>query len=185
VFAPPCLHPTPNFYSSCMLYMLSITNVLNNSLYNIGYFGDIILFFSSLIVFRNSPVFLSFYVLGFVINYLINEFLKFVIQEPRPKPVNSQPLDVPKSPLQILFGLKNSGMPSQHAQSTLYSTIYVFFSIKNKYWIFYFILITIITCVQRVLSRSHTITQVIIGSLLGILVGYIFYKIAFNKLKCL
>jgi membrane-associated phospholipid phosphatase len=155
--------------------MLSIKNIL----YNIGYFGDIILFLSSLVVLRNNPVFLSFYTIGLILNYLINEFLKFVIQEPRPK----EQKDFTKSPLQMLLGLPNTGMPSQHAQSSFYSTIFVFFSKRDAYWDIYFILITIITCIQRVLSNSHTIKQVFVGSLLGMFIGYIFYRIAFNRLK--
>ena len=46
-----------------------------------------------------------------------------------------------------------------------------------------YIFITLITLTQRVVDNHHTILQVIFGSIIGCIVGYLAYKMAEINLK--
>ena len=50
----------------------------------IGLYAPIILFFLSLFLLRNMTKYLSFFVVGFIFNNILNIVLKLLIKEPRP-----------------------------------------------------------------------------------------------------
>ena len=73
------------------------------------------------------------------------------------------------------------GMPSGHAQSTLFSAIYISFSLKNIYISSIFFIISFIAVFQRVYFGFHSIEQVIIGGIIGSFLAYCFYKLSFKN----
>jgi membrane-associated phospholipid phosphatase len=46
-----------------------------------------------------------------------------------------------------------------------------------------YLLITLITLIQRVVDNHHTILQVIFGSIIGIALGYVGYRMALINLE--
>jgi membrane-associated phospholipid phosphatase len=78
------------------------------------------------------------------------------------------------------IGYDRFGMPSGHAQATFYVTGFMFFIMKNKWIPIVFIVVSLITLYQRVKYKNHTIEQVIIGSIVGIAVGFVFSIVGKN-----
>jgi membrane-associated phospholipid phosphatase len=147
-----------------------------------GSFGPLILLIYSLILLRNKHNLFFYYIIGFFFNSIFNVIIKGFFQQPRPS----------EDPKLFNIAIKNGkrfifkdyiphdifGMPSGHAQSTFFSTVYIFLSLKNYNILYFYLLITFITCVQRVLYDYHTIFQVVVGGLVGGLVGYLYYYFA-------
>lgn len=75
------------------------------------------------------------------------------------------------------------GMPSGHSQSTLFFSTYVILNLLNNdfnnnikiFGTLLFILISIGIMYSRVYLNCHTIQQVIIGGIIGIILGYFYY----------
>lgn len=159
-------HSYPNH--STMFNILSYTGIK-------GYY---ILLVASIILLRNTHHFLALYLAGFGFNYLINILLKSILKQPRPNE-NEALFNI-----HVLhhkhIGIDRYGMPSGHAQMAFFSTIFVYLSLHSHKYINYilllFIIITLITCSQRVVFNEHTITQVLVGAIVGSIVAYIFFN---------
>jgi len=86
-----------------------------------------------------------------------------------------------------------SGMPSGHCMLISFTCIYIYyfiseyytFSKNQKFCLFILmLLITIYMAYTRILMNCHTIQQTIIGTVLGIILGHIyFFYIKKNKIK--
>lgn len=138
----------------------------------LGYWGPYILLVTTsfaLMIYNNDYliVYLFFSVVGTMINYIV----KSAIKQPRPKRQKH------------LYDFEHKqkhgqeyGMPSGHAQNSFYSLFTVLFNIPNLYFILLSILLTCNTCYQRWVYRNHTISQIIVGSLTGIMVFCLAYK---------
>ena len=137
-----------------------IENTLGNYSPWISFFGTLILF-----IFKTQPfLYIQIFIFGFILNILLNKFLKQIINDKRPKNDISN---------------KNR-MPSGHAQTTFY--IIVFLSIllfKNKIsgyeikiWLIITILLGGLTVYNCIVHKYHTVDQIVIGILLGSGVGY-------------
>jgi membrane-associated phospholipid phosphatase len=70
------------------------------------------------------------------------------------------------------------GMPSGHSQSVVFSTIFIYLCLRDFNILLFYILISLITLFQRVINNHHTILQVVLGSFVGIVLGYIGYNMA-------
>lgn len=72
-------------------------------------------------------------------------------------------------------------MPSGHAQSasTVFFGVYQFF--KKKYLLIIAIIITILVSISRMYIGVHYLTDVLVGSLLGILITYLMYRFIGKK----
>lgn len=105
---------------------------------------------------------ITVYTIGLVMNSLLNLILKMFFQELRPKIRNK---------------FDKFGMPSGHTQTSLYSTIFVFLTIKKKEWLYLYLFISLIIMVQRVVCNYHTVMQVIVGAMVGSIFGYFVYDI--------
>jgi membrane-associated phospholipid phosphatase len=81
------------------------------------------------------------------------------------------------------LGFDRFGMPSGHAQSVFFSTAFIYFALKNVKISLFYLLISLNTLYQRVKYKNHSIGQVIIGSLVGSVIGYAFFKYAKHILK--
>jgi heme O synthase-like polyprenyltransferase len=70
------------------------------------------------------------------------------------------------------------GMPSGHSQSVVFSTIFIYLCLRDLKVLLVYAVISLITLFQRVINNHHTILQVVVGSLIGALLGFIGYNMA-------
>jgi len=155
--------------------------------YYLGGFGPLILLFFSLFLLWNKENLFFYYSVGIFCNAILNLILKGIFKQPRPS----------EDPKLFNIALKNGkrfifkdfiphdifGMPSGHTQSSFFSSIFIFLSLKNYYILFTYLIITFITMIQRIVYDYHTLFQVIIGAIVGSLFGYYFYYLAQQKLQ--
>lgn len=179
------------------------TNMVENILNNIGIYGPIILFILSIILYihylTTNNIFLSIlflYIIGAVCCSCINIGLKHIFKYPRPDNPNPALFySVKRFPIPIHnngLHLYDYGFPSGHAQSCLYTIVYFLLTLwyyilppfiskinipilKWIAWTLLFFIITIITLFQRVISRRHSIIQVICGAIIGVIFGLLYY----------
>lgn len=141
-------------------------NVINT----IGYYGPFILGFATLFFLRSKPTWLFIYIFTYIFNIILNIILKIFYRHPRP---NQDPTIFYAREKKGLMQFSNYGMPSGHAQSVIFSTAYIWFSMHN-YWItFLYICISCLTIYQRITSNFHDFLQVTIGIVIGIIIAYI------------
>ena len=154
-----------------------------NTLNIIGYTGPFILLIISIILLYSYKMYtlLIIYVIGFLLNGVLNFILKGVFRHPRPLDDRKVFLITPISENRL--GFEKYGMPSGHAQHMLYSTIFIFFALKNVLITTAFVILSILTICQRVINKSHFVYQVVIGSLVGSLMGYATFYFAQTNLK--
>jgi membrane-associated phospholipid phosphatase len=128
---------------------------------NLGTFGPLLLFLLSIYVLWGNA---TYYILGFVINTLLNVVLKQIIKQPRPDMTIER------------FKFETFGMPSGHSQSVAFSTVFTYLSTQTQF-IYLYVLISIITMVQRLVYNHHTFLQVLVGGLVGSMFAYSFYHL--------
>ena len=130
---------------------------------------------------------LFYYVIGFFVNMLLNLVLKGIIQQPRPfEDINILNLAIGNGKRFIFKdGIPYDifGMPSGHSQSSLFSTVFVYLSLRKNNLLYIYLTISLLTITQRVVYDFHTILQVIAGSLVGGSFGYFVYYLAREKIK--
>ena len=161
--------------------------MLDKVFYYIGGYGPLILLFFSLFLLWNKHNLFFYYSIGIFINAILNLIIKGILQQPRPS----------EDPKVFNLALKNGkhfifkdyiphdifGMPSGHTQSSFFSTIFVFLSLQNFKILYMYLAISCITMAQRVVYNYHTILQVFVGAIVGILFGYYIYHLAQQKIK--
>jgi membrane-associated phospholipid phosphatase len=162
--------------------------VFLSELYNeFGNFGPIILFFLSMFFLWNRDNLFFYYIVGIFSNSILNLILKGLIQQPRPSEDIKQFNLALTHGKRFLFkdGIPHDifGMPSGHSQSSLFSTVFVYLSLRNNKLLYIYLIISLITITQRVVYDYHTILQVIAGSLVGGSFGYFVYYLAREKIK--
>lgn len=152
-----------------------------NEIFNfVGQSGPFSLFIRSIFLLYDKQTLLFYYIMGFLLNMVINLTLKGIIQQPRPD-IDTNKFDVAmKHGKRFLYnnGVPYDifGMPSGHSESCLFSATFIFLSLQNYQHLFNYLLISIITMSQRVVYNHHTVPQVIVGGIVGILVGYLFFN---------
>jgi hypothetical protein len=75
------------------------------------------------------------------------------------------------------------GMPSGHSESSFFSTTYVFLVLRKTNILFLYLITSLITMHQRVHFNHHTVPQVIVGAIVGILFAYFMYYISQQTIK--
>jgi membrane-associated phospholipid phosphatase len=129
----------------------------------------------------STNTYLYVYVIGYVIQLLIGHALKILIRQPRPSE------DVQKFNAAINMNkhieFDRFGMPSEHALSTFFSTVFIHFALKNNKITFIYAIISIATLYQRWESNKHTIIQLCAGGLVGAILGYACYMYAFKNIR--
>ena len=75
------------------------------------------------------------------------------------------------------------GMPSGHSQASLFSTIFIYLSLKQTNLLYIYVPLTLLTCYQRVKFDYHSMSQVIVGGIVGTAFGYLVYQFAREKIK--
>ena len=74
-------------------------------------------------------------------------------------------------------------MPSGHAQMSFFTISFMYLSLKKTYILYSYLFFSLMICVQRVKFEYHTIQQVIVGSMVGSLLGYVIYNMAREKIQ--
>ena len=133
---------------------------------HIGYQGPII---TSLITFMSlleKPIYLSVFIIGSFLNYLINNELKMIIKEPRPND------PIPFIDDHLIKGPQIYGMPSGHAQIVSFAVMFLILTKRPFYLIISSLFIFSLTLIQRWKYRRHTIEQLAVGSITGSFLSY-------------
>jgi membrane-associated phospholipid phosphatase len=162
-------------------------NLLLQLFNKFGSYAHVTIFFLSIFFLWNKDNLLFYFIVGFIVNKLLNLVLKGIFQQPRPSE------DIKTFNLAIEHGkrfiFKDGmpydifGMPSGHAQTLLFSTAFIYLALRNKKIFYLYLLISIITLCQRVVFKHHTIIQVLVGSIIGTLFGYFVYYLSGEKIK--
>ena len=163
--------------------MLEFETILNY----IGGYGPFILFFGSLYLLWSKPNLLFYYVIGFLTNSLLNILLKGIIQQPRPseneKLFNLALTNAKKDVFKNGIPFDAFGMPSGHAQSVLFSTVFIYLAIKKQNILLIYLLVTVLTMYQRVYNNYHSIFQIMVGSIVGTLFAWFVFHLSQQKVK--
>jgi membrane-associated phospholipid phosphatase len=145
-------------------------NLLRDS---IGFFAPSILFVLSVLFLRHMSNYLKFYIVGSLLNTILNILLKMIIKEPRPS----------KEQKFIEIGVTNGssisfdkfGMPSGHAQNCGFSLAFITLVFNNPFITTLYLIISLSSLMQRYLYNNHTILQLVVGFTIGLFTGYITY----------
>jgi len=142
---------------------------MNHLLSVIGYWGPMILLVTTAYgIILYKPAFMDYYIIFYFVGFILNCIIKMIIRQPRPK--NQIHLyDFERNNGFKKASGQNFGMPSGHAQTCFYSLFTTIFVVKNIFFTLSTIAITCITCWQRYAYRNHTLLQLLVGSIVGIL----------------
>lgn len=144
----------------------------------IGLYAPVILFALTLFLLRNLTTYLWVFVVGFILNNLLNIILKLAIKEPRPtKDQKAIEIGVVNG---ARIGFDKFGMPSGHAQNCGYCLSFITTVVNEPIVTGIYSLITAISLFQRHVYKNHTLLQLIIGLVIGLGIGYIMYNLG-NK----
>jgi membrane-associated phospholipid phosphatase len=153
----------------------------------LGGYGPIILLFCSVYLLWNKQNLLFYYAVGFFSNSLLNIILKGIIQQPRPledeKLFNLALKNANKEIFKNGIPFDAFGMPSGHAQSALFSTVFIYLALKQTNILLFYLLISAFTMFQRIYNNYHTFFQVIVGDIVGALFAWFVFHLAQQKLK--
>jgi membrane-associated phospholipid phosphatase len=168
-----------------------MTEIVKSILNYTGEFGPMILFVPTIFLLYNKSNALVYYIIGSFLNSVLNIFLKLLIQQPRPSDdADKFELMIQRRKQLLLIPYDVFGMPSGHAQTVAFTTAFVFLTIQNDMFRGLCGVISLLTIWQRVHYNYHTVLQVIIGAIVGLLFAYLmFYLYKINiagllKEKC-
>ena len=158
-----------------------------NILYELGAYGPVILVFLSWYLLWDHKNLFFYFNVGIISNAILNIIMKGIIQQPRPI-FNSDKVTLLKTHAKEYFyqnGIPFDifGMPSGHAQMSLFMTIFIYLSLKQNNLLYLYLLFSLLICYQRVKSQYHSISQVIVGSMIGSAFAFIVYQLAREKIK--
>ena len=135
----------------------------------IGFFGwqISVLYTTYVLYFININYSILFFIL-FLLSGLFNKLIKELYYSPRPK-------NCTKFLVSDVCMKGTNGMPSGHTQITTFAltTAYLF---THKY-LYSSIALFLITFIQRIVYKNHTILQLFVGSIVGFLLGWMFYEL--------
>ena len=158
------------------------TNQSQDHFQDMSSYGPSILGLLSCYILYKKPVLLFVYLFGYIINKLLNYFLKGTIKWPRP---NEDMVKFMAS-MRLDNHIKNEryGMPSGGAQSMYYSLAFIYFSnLASCPQMICAYLITLITLLTRIYLNHHSFAQIMVGSIIGLLSGYLFFYYSQMKIR--
>ena len=164
-----------------------IENVGKQLLNTIGRNGPTILFFLSIYLLWNKPTLLFYYIIGLFVSYMLNYVLKGFFQQLRPNEEAEKVNLILNNRENFLFhkgfSFDSFGMPSSHTQSVLFSTIFIYMACRKSNMLFVYILICFITFFNRFINNYHTLFQILVGGIIGLVFGYFVFILSQSKLK--
>ncbi len=145
----------------------------------LGYIAPILFFVITCCLIFHKHLTFYFFFFGFILNNIINICLKFTIREPRPQNDNlyfeslfSNHSQTTSNNVSKRWDIDRYGMPSGHAQNMSFITSFLFFNTKHYFFTILSILTTLLTIFQRYYYNNHTILQILVGLLMGVIVGF-------------
>lgn len=132
----------------------------------IGFIGPIIIFCISIIKLYKRQPYLIGYLLFFAGNIIVNSILKVNIKQERPTGGQSV-INEPYT------GVHKFGMPSSHSQSVFYSMTYLYLTKHEPNTLLIEMFISALTIYQRWNYRQHTVEQLGVGAIIGIMMGFL------------
>lgn len=147
-----------------------------NILETIGDCGPYIMILYSIGLLFSKPNMLFYFIVGICLSFIVNNILKGIIKQPRPK-FNTKEVSIAlqTSAVRYILGYDIYGMPSGHAQTSFFITTFIYLVTRQVLITFFMILLSIMVMFQRVIYNEHTISQVLVGSIIGILFGFFVY----------
>lgn len=140
----------------------------------IGYQGPIIMILANLWILRNRLFRAFLFIIYILLNYFITIQLKMAIKEPRPHGYNSEINQEWMHPLDYV-GFEQYGMPSGHSLLVSFSLFYLWWNTRNPWYMIGGSFIAALTMYQRFKYKKHSISQLIVGFVLGIVFSYVSY----------
>jgi len=160
---------------------------MTTQFFYIGNYGPYLLLIITIYLLWSKQKLLFYYLVGFFISAFLNIILKGIFKQPRPSDdpklfkislkTGNESIFKNKIPFDIY------GMPSGHAQSAFYSTVFIWLSLKNKKYFVLYLLFSLFIIFHRIHFSYHTILQVIVGSLIGCGFAYFMYFITQKNIK--
>jgi len=151
-----------------------MTEIIKPILKYTGEFGPMILFFPTVLLLWNKKNALIYYVWGSFLNGVLNILLKLLIQHPRPSDdADKFELVMERRKHFLLIPYDVYGMPSGHAQTIAFTSVFVFFTIRNSIFKWGCVFVGLLTIWQRVAYNHHTVLQVVVGAIVGGLFAYL------------
>lgn len=160
-------------------------NIVENLENFLGGNGPTILFFYTTYIFFNKKIALSYFIIGFIINIFTNFILKGIFKQPRPGINDKQFKLYLENKKRFIY--KNGipydiyGMPSGHSQLVFFCVTFLFLNSNNIYVLFLYLTLALITLYQRVNRGHHTVSQVICGSIVGVIFGILINNVYKKK----
>ena len=175
-----------NVYINIKICLLLYMSIYGDYFLKIFAYGPFFLIILSWFLLWNKNTLFFYYTIGLFLDTILNLVLKGLFKHPRPS------ADPQKFNLAITHGkrflFKDGmpydifGMPSGHSQSVLFSTVFMYFALKDKKIIYIYLIISLLTIIQRIYSYNHTLFQTIVGAFIGSLVGYLMFFLSGQKL---
>jgi membrane-associated phospholipid phosphatase len=162
-----------------------ISKLLVSLFYLVGEWGFVLLFFWGLFLLRFQPNYMTFFVIGLLLNTIFNMFLKAWLKEPRPSNNTDLKNLLSKHGLPFCydygFTSDEFGMPSGHSQNIAFILTYLHAVLgKNVPW--YTDVLGLLVLINRLAFNFHTWQQILVGLFIGSLVAYGFYYISKRKI---
>ena len=136
----------------------------------IGFLGPLLVACIAIYGLWGSNKYLLTYVGFFLVNMIVNKWIKLWVRQPRPTGGKSILGEVYG---EVYGGADEYGMPSAHAQSVLYSVVYLYLAKDSIVSLITGLGVATLTIYQRWSYRRHTLAQLFVGTLCGGIVAYI------------
>lgn len=131
----------------------------------IGFFGPFILIIVNIWQLWENHGFWCAYLVVTIVSFFINKIIKNIVKEPRP-------LDGESIINEEYTGYEMYGMPSAHSQSVFSSVTFLYLVKESPTWLLIGLFIAGLTVYQRFKYKRHTIEQLCVGAILGIIIAY-------------
>jgi len=151
----------------------SISNHLQ-IVYALGFFAEIILFVWVACLLYDGPFFVVF-VVSIMVSTVVNQVLKRSLKDPRP----TQP--IPFLASERFTGKHNYGMPSGHSQAVFFSLAFYVWTLRPSWtqpFLWGMVSLCAICLYERWQFRNHTLAQLGVGAVLGIVLATLVYSIS-------
>ncbi len=100
--------------------------------------------------------------------------IKALAQQARPCQNMYQELHYPAGKAIAPCGSERNGMPSNHALNFFAAAFALFLTLRRKSWGFFFLSMAFLVGISRVYLGKHYPSQVLVGGLLGLALGWIY-----------
>ena len=121
---------------------------------------------------RNKSPYLWTFIIGSCANVFLNKILKLFFRQDLP----TNPVISSLEPQSFYTGEEQYGMPSGHMQIAAFALVYYYLLKRNWTITMIFLLITILTFYQRLISRHHTVEQLLAGLTVGSIFAYMLFS---------